>query len=144
MSDMELSDEEKNQKRTAVIVIMAINFSKSVISNGLKEILLYYKAKIKTKHDYMLSHKRDMRYTKQKEDLPVIDYDAIEDGVSKYSALGIQDYKSPYLVGYEKKAFHDGMKLIHKTFESFSSISSIDLSGQVYQNNKFMIYICRF
>jgi hypothetical protein len=129
---MELSDEEMQQKRTAVIDIIACDFARSVIRDGMRDILLYYKTKAKTKHDYMLTMKRDMHYTKTVEKTPEIDYSIIEEGgTSKYSALGVQSYTSPYLVGYEKEAFREGMKLIHHTFANFRTLASIDLSGQL-------------
>lgn len=127
---MQLTDEEKQQKRTAVIDVLACDFARNVIRDGMRNLLLYYKAKAKTKHDY--PQKRDMRYMKSSEKVPEIDYSVLEEGgTSKYSALGIQSYMSPYLLGYEKSAFHDGMKLIHHTFSSFRTLASIDLSGQL-------------
>jgi len=132
---MELSREEKAQKRIAVIDVMACDFSRSVLREALRNAALRAKQRAITKHDYMLTSKRDLHYAKKVEKVAEIDYDVLEDGggggTSKYSALGIQDYTSPYLRGYEKGAFKDSMKLIHKSFASFADVVSIDLSGQV-------------
>jgi hypothetical protein len=127
---MDLTPIEKWQKRIAVIDIMAAEFSQRMISEVIAKTMLYYKSKVKTKHDYMLEHKRDLHMMKHKEEVEEIDYDDLDGLGNKYAALGIESYPSPYLREYQKDSFHAGMKLVHHKFENFKDLVSIDLSGQ--------------
>jgi hypothetical protein len=90
-----------------------------------------YKAKAKCKHDYLGTQKRDMRFTKAAAVVEHIDYDVVSElSTSKYSEIAGGSLP-PFLVGYKKGAFHEDMKLIHRTFASFESLVCIDLSGQL-------------